>query len=114
MQETDVQTGRTIRTVTYQSIIRTYARDVRAGSADRDLTPRQRRLVEVLLNTASSSPWATGQYPPSEDDRRRVCQAFGDVQWNGNTRALMLAVGPAADADFTVALELTLEILRNV
>lgn len=99
---------------TYQDLIRKYADDIRAGWADSDLTPRQRRLTAVALATASNHGFATVLYPPSDSTRTDVIRAAMNRLWDGNAAALMEAIGPAARADYSVATERAMAILRNL
>ncbi len=92
--------------LTYQAVIRTYSASVRKGHADPDLTPRQRRMVHVLLNLASNAGIAQNvNYPPDDDARARVRKYLGDIVWDA--RPLVLAVTSGADADMN-------EIITNV
>lgn len=97
---------------TYQQLIRLYSKDVARGSNDPVLTPRQRRLTEVMLNLASNSPAATGPYPPTSTERDNTVKHLNDLLWE--SRALVQAASPASDDDFSVAAELAVTILRNM
>jgi hypothetical protein len=99
---------------TYQSVIRSYSRTVGTGHADADLTPRQRRLTETLLNLASNAPLASVVYPPTDDTRERTIRYLSDVLWNAGASALVVATAPRADADYSVAQDRALTILRNI
>lgn len=101
-------------TYTYRDLIRKYADDVRNGHADNDLTPRQRRLAAVVLATASNDGRAAVVYPPSDQTRDDVIRAAGDALWTGNAHALLQAVSPSADDDYSTAVERAMESLRNL
>jgi len=56
--------------MTFQQVIRSYAKTVLSGHSDTDLTPRQRKYTGVLLNMASNR--ATADYPPTTEQRERL------------------------------------------
>lgn len=99
---------------TYRDLIRKYSDDVDKGYADADLTPRQRRLVVVMLNTASND--AFGYYPPDEADRDAAVKRLNDILWDA--RPLMYALFERntglVDRDISIAAIRTNEILRNM
>jgi len=99
---------------TYRDLIRKYSADVMSGHADRDLSPRKRRLTAVLLNLASNTGWADVPYPPTPETRDLACQYLGKIVWDGGAGALVRATSPAAADDFSISLDLALTILRNV
>jgi hypothetical protein len=97
---------------TYHDLIRKYSADVMSGHADRDLSPRQRRLTGVLLNLASNYGGAIVNYPPSPETREATVHYLSDIVWDA--RPLVVATSPNVDGDFGIALERTLAILRNI
>jgi hypothetical protein len=103
-----------ITRATYRDMLRRYADLVRNGTADSDLSPRQRRLTAVIVATASNDARADIAYPPTDWDRDTVTRAMGDALWTGNARALLQAVGPSADDDYSIALDRASAIVRGV
>jgi hypothetical protein len=99
---------------TFQSLIRQYAHMVADGHSDTDLSPRQRRMVQVLLNTASNLGWAVVAYPPTDDTRGDIIAEFLRGQRDSNAFALAQAAGPAVDRDYSLAIERTVNILRGI
>lgn len=104
---------------TYQDLIRKYSADVEQGTADTDLTPRQRRLCMVMLNLASNGWNTTVQYPPRDEVREAAVKQVSDILWDA--RPLLFATvaqgGKAEDnlaEDITVASGRAIEILRNI
>ena len=97
---------------TYRDLIRKYSADVLSGHADRDLSPRKRRLTAVLLNLASNAGYAAVAYPPADATRDDTCRYLGGIVWNA--RPLVEATAPAAADDFGISLDLALTILRNI
>jgi hypothetical protein len=96
----------------YRDIIRSYSRTVSTGHSDTDLTPRQRRLVHVLLNLASND--ATAPYPPTDTDRVRAVKRLGEIMWDARPLLDALAPGKSAQDDVQVALDRAIEVLRSV
>jgi hypothetical protein len=99
---------------TFQDLIRKYSDDVSKGFADPDLTPRERRLTQILLNIASNSGFATVKYPPTEDDRNAVIKRFGDIMWDSAARSLVTAASPSSDQAFSNAIDRTVRVIRNM
>lgn len=97
---------------TYRDLIRKYSRDILSGHADRDLSPRKRRMTAVLLNLASNAGHAAVAYPPTDGDRQMTCKYLGEIVWDA--RPLVEATAPAAADDFGISLDLALTILRNL
>jgi len=98
---------------TYRDLIRKYAHDVAAHAADHDLSPRQRRVVEVMLNLASNwGGWA--EYPPSDAARDAVCKYLAEIVWNARPLCEAMVPGDKAGTDFSTALDRALAILRNI
>jgi hypothetical protein len=97
---------------TYRELIRKYSADIAGGACDRDLTPQQRRLAQVLLNLASNTGFAGVVYPPTDGTRDDVAQYLGRIVWDA--RPLVDACSPAAGDSFSVALARALEILHNI
>lgn len=94
-----------------EQIIRAYSRGVESKHYDADLTPRQRRLVHVMLNLASNG-WAHRTYAADDNLREDIIRKFttsiADARW------LVIAASPASDDDYSVALDRSLDILRNI
>lgn len=101
---------------TYRELIHTYSNNVEKGYSDIDLTPRQRRLVTIMLNLASNESNTVTAYPPSEDVRNRAVKHLDDILWDARWLALaMVGNGrAAADDDISIAQTRTIEILRNM
>jgi hypothetical protein len=100
---------------TYRTIVRSYAHIVADGHTDADLKPRERRLVEIMLNTASNATLADQEYATLSDiDRERIVRTFIDGSWNANVGAIVAAVSPASRDAFGVAMERTVSILRGI
>jgi len=97
---------------TYQDLIRKYSSDVERGIADTDLTPRQRRLVVGMLNTASNAGRAVVVYPPTDDTRTDVARHLGNVLWD--SIHLIRAALPAKSEDADIARDRALTILRDM
>jgi hypothetical protein len=98
---------------TYRDLIRVYAKGVRGGTNDADLLPKQRRLVEVMLNLASNAPFAGVIYPPTDGTRDEAVKHLGNIAWDA--RALVDAVLPVGKVDtFGVSMERAITILRNI
>ena len=97
---------------TYRDLIRKYSADVAHGSADTDLTPRERRLASVLLNLASYAPIASFYYPPTDSTRDLVAQHLAEIIWSA--RPLVDAVSPASGDAFERAHERALQVLRGI
>lgn len=98
--------------LTYQNIIRSYSKTVSTGHSDTDLTPRQRRILHVLLNLASNEYQATVIYPPTDQTRDDVVR-----EWGVKTRDFIFiaqAFGSAASDDFDKAFSRAIECLRNM
>ena len=100
-----------VERITYRDIIRRYSDLVEKGHADTDLLPRQRRLVVVMLNLASSAGMAAVYYPPTDQTRDEVAHHLGDILWDA--RPLMRATSTTVDADLDVAAERAVAILRG-
>lgn len=99
---------------TYQDLIRIYSDNVAKGTSDTDLTQRERRLTQILLNIASNTGFATVNYPPTAEDRDKVIKVFGDILWNSAARALVSAISPSSDQPFSNAIDRTVRVLRNM
>ena len=98
----------------YRDLIRKYSADVSQGYADDDLTPRQRRMVAILLNLASNAHWADVPYPPKDDERDATRKYLGQIVWDSGASALVRATSPRASDDFSIALDRALTILTNI
>ena len=96
----------------YQTLIRTYSDNVEKGYADTDLSPRERRLVAIMLNLASNGEYAN--YPPSQEDRNKAIRRLSNIVWDGRWLAYAMVKGSAAEREFDNALERTNEILQNI
>lgn len=100
---------------TYQSLIRTYADNVRKGLADTDLNPRERKLCALILNTASNSGLAAVAYNGmTESWRAKVVTHLHELLWAANTSFFIEAVSPSARAAYSVAIERATVILRGI
>jgi len=98
--------------MTYQQIIRTYAHSVGDGHSDNDLTKRQARICQVILNTASNTTDATCLYPPTDQTRDAVVKYLvGELR---GTLSILIAVGDAVTTDYDIALHRALECLRGM
>jgi len=97
---------------TYRDLIRTYSRNVAGALYDVDLTPRQRRLVNVLLNLASNAGQASVIYPPSDSTRDATVKHLGDILWEA--RPLVEAVLPRGSNDLDIAIERAIQSIRNI
>jgi len=102
----------TVLPMTYRDLLRIYARNVRNGTCDADLAPRERRLVEVMLNLASNTGHANFPYPPTAGRREDVAQYFGEIIWNSSP--LVDACSSASSKAFDRAAERALEVIRNI
>lgn len=102
------------RLMTYQQMLRNYANGVGDGLYDDDLTPRQRRFVRVIVNTAANAPLTAVIYPPTDRTRDDAVRLLVDRLWDGNASALLGAAGQGALDDFTAAQERAVEIIRGV
>lgn len=102
------------RLMTYQQMLRNYANGVGDGLYDDDLTPRQRRFVRVIVNTAANEPLTAVIYPPTDRTRDDAVRLLVDRLWDGNASALLGAAGQGALDDFTAAQERAVEIIRGV
>lgn len=100
--------------LTYRDLIHTYSENVSRGLADTDLSPRQRRLVTVMLNLASNTGSASVYYPPTQETRRAVVHHLLDQLHPGRFLALAMSSGPKAQADFEAAHERAIAILRGM
>lgn len=99
---------------TYRDLIRKYADMVENGTSDRDITnPRVRRLVALMLRTASNA-FAGVIYPPSDRTRDDVVKMLQDLAWNGNLRLFIEAVSPSSGDAFDDAMVRTIVILRGI
>jgi hypothetical protein len=98
---------------TYRDLIRLYSAEVSKGDSDRDLNPRERRLVHVMLNVASNDHAAVAPYPPSDAVRNETVRYLSDILWNGGN-ALVQAVSPASADAMSAATERAVTILRNL
>lgn len=99
---------------TYRDLIRVYADGVERGTNDAQLNPRERRLVALMLRTASNADWSTVVYPPTDRTRDDVVKSLSDLVWNGNLRLFITAVSPSSGEAFDAALSLTIAILRGI
>lgn len=97
---------------TYRELISKYSDDVNKGYADRDLTPRQRRVCHVMLNIASNATAGYAYYPPSDQTRDDVVKHLQDVVWDG--KWLAYAMAPRSEDDFDTAYSRAIDILRNM
>lgn len=91
----------------YRDHIRSYARGVRDGLYDTDITGKQtRRYLEILLNIASND--AGYAYPPSDHARNTVINTYNQLfVW----RALLTN---AESASLDIALDRAVRVLRNI
>lgn len=99
---------------TYRDLIRKYADDVRRGTAGTDLTPRQRKLCALILATGSNDPFASVAYPPTDDGREQIIRRLLDSLWNANVSTFMDTLGPTIRADYGIAAERAVTILRGI
>ena len=98
---------------TFRELIRIYGDNLENGHTDTDLTPRQRRLTVLALNTASNGP-TDMNYPPTSTERLNVIRRLNNVMWEGNVGFFVEIANRAARADLTVAHERAIEILNNI
>jgi hypothetical protein len=99
---------------TFQQLIRIYSDNVAKGVSDTDLTPKERRLTQVMLNIASNAGLAVLNYPPQEDEREKIIKRFTDLMWDSSVSTLISAVSPSSEKAFSNAIQRTVEILRNM
>lgn len=99
---------------TFQQLIRIYSDNVAKGVSDTDLSPRERRLTQVLLNIASNGYLSDVAYPPTTERREEVIKRFSNLMWDSAALSLVTAVSPSSDTAFSNAVSRTLEVLHNM
>jgi hypothetical protein len=97
--------------MSYADVIRRYSDMVAKGTADTDLTVRQRRIVSIMLNLSSNVVTHIAYNGLTDADRDIATRKLGDVMWDAIW--LMEAVAPRSADDISVARERAVVILRG-
>lgn len=104
--------------ITYQELVRQYARGVDSGAYDADLDRRTRRLTVILLNTAANLSSPTRPYEAvgrgDGSYREAIVADFHRGQWDANVGFLLDAVSPSGREAYGAAMERATDILRNI